>query len=230
MIISIHQPQFLPWLGYFDKIYKSDAFVFLDNAQYKKNEYQNRNKIRSKNGTFWLTVPVIIKNRFGQKINEVEINNLVDWKRKHIESIKQNYNKAKHFLEYKFFIDELYSKKWNKLVDINTFTVLSILKILGIERQIYFELQLNITESKTDRLIEICKKLDADTYLSGIGAREYLEEEKFKNAGIKLVYQEFIHPVYTQVYSGFEENLSIIDLIFNCGKIGTGTFLSPLGG
>lgn len=230
MIVSIHQPQFLPWLGYFDKIYKSDAFVFLDNAQYKKNEYQNRNKIRSKNGTFWLTVPVIIKNRFGQKINEVEINNLVDWERKHIESIKQNYNKAKHFLEYKFFIDELYSKKWNKLVDINTFTVLSILKILGIERQIYFELQLNITESKTDRLIEICKKLDADTYLSGIGAREYLEEEKFKNAGIKLVYQEFIHPVYTQVYNGFEENLSIIDLIFNYGKIGTGTFLSPLGG
>lgn len=217
MIVSIHQPQFLPWLGYFDKIYKSDAFVFLDNPQYKKNEYQNRNKIRSKTGWFWLTVPVIIKNRFGQKINEVEINNLIDWKRKHVESIKQSYSKAKYFLEYKSFIDDLYSRDWNKLVDINVYTISSILKILGIEKQIYFESKLNITTDKTDRLIDICRKLNADTYLSGTGAKEYLEEDKFKENNIKLIYQEFEHPVYPQVYNDFVPYMSIIDLIFNCG-------------
>lgn len=218
MIVSVHQPQYLPWIGYFHKIAHSDVFVFLDNVQYKKREFQNRNKIRAKEGSLWLTVPVITKEKYTQKINDVLIDKTSHWQKKHWQSIEMCYSKAKYFKEHYDFFKDTYEKDWDKLIDINMHVIKYILNCLEINIPVYLETDLNIEGEKTTRIINICKKLNASTYLSGVGAKDYLIEEEFVKAGIKLIYQEFKHPEYTQVYPGFESHLSFIDLLFNCGK------------
>jgi hypothetical protein len=221
MIISVHQPQYLPWLGYFDKIAKSDCFVFLDKVQYKEREFQNRNKIRTEKGWMWLTVPVISGDEGRQKINEVKIDNEIPWQRKHRGSIKTAYSAAANLKEYDAFLEEIYSKKWVWLQDLNVHIISFILKELSITTPITFESDLNILATKTQRIIDICKKLNADTYLSGIGGKEYLEEELFAQNGITLRYQEFKHPVYRQQFMKNSEDfipyMSIVDLLFNEG-------------
>ncbi|MBU2540561.1 MAG: WbqC family protein [Candidatus Omnitrophica bacterium] len=218
MIISVHQPQYLPWLGFFDKIDRSDCFVFLDNVQYKKREFQNRNKIRTKDSWIWLTVPVITKGLYTQKINEVEIDNDLDWSNDHLKSIKFNYSRAQFFKVYFEFFQKLYSKKWQRLADLNVFIIKEMLLSLGIRKDIYFESELGIISEKSCRIIDICKRLNADTYFSGEGGRDYLDEKQFEKNSIKLVYQDFAHPEYGQCYGSFVSNMSIIDLLFNQGK------------
>ena len=218
MNISIHQPQYLPWLGYFDKIESAESFVLLDNVQFAKGSFQNRNRIRTNDGWIWLTVPVITKGHFRQALNEVEINNKVCWQHKHWQSIKINYNRAKHFKEHGPFLDAVYFKRWDRLVDLNVFITKYILSYLGIERKIYFASHLKIDGNSTDRLINICKCLNADTYLSGTGAYDYIDAAKFTKEKIKLKFQDFTHPAYNQLYSPFIPYMSIMDLIFNYGQ------------
>jgi len=218
MNIAIHQPQYLPWLGYFDKITDAQSFVFLDNAQFTKGDYQNRNRIRTRDGWIWLTVPVITKGRFGQSLNEVQINNKVRWQHKHWQGLKINYNGAKYFKEHIPFLDAVYFKRWERLVDLNVFIVKYILSYLGIERKIYFASQLKVDGNSTDRLISICKCLNADTYISGTGAYDYIDAAKFAKENIKLNFQNFTHPAYNQLYSPFIPYMSTMDLIFNYGR------------
>jgi hypothetical protein len=218
MIISVHQPQYLPWLGFFDKIDKSDCFVFLDNVQYKKREFQNRNKIRTKNGWIWLTVPVVSKGRYTQKIREVQIDNSVNWAEKHLKNMLANYSHAAHFKQYFGFFQDLYSSKWDKLTELNIAIIKKILEFLGISKQIYLESQLDISSEKSLRIIDICKKLNADTYLSGLGGKDYLDQGLFKKNNIKLIFQDFSHPQYPQLFKPFIPYMSIIDLLNNCGK------------
>ncbi|MFH1824889.1 MAG: WbqC family protein [Candidatus Firestonebacteria bacterium] len=218
MIISVHQPQYLPWIGYINKIVKSDAFVFLDNVQYKKREFQNKNKIRTKEGFIWLTVPVSTKNKYIQKIKDVEIDNTVDWKKKHWKSIEINYSKAKYFREHENYLRALYSREWNKLSELNIEIIKYILKYLEIKIPLYYESELDIHGEKTERIINICKKLNSDIYLSGIGANDYLIEEEFQRANVKLIYQDFKHPEYKQIYPNFVSHLTVFDLLFNYGK------------
>lgn len=221
MILSVHQPQYIPWLGYFDKIDKSDCFVFLDQVQYKPREYQNRNRIRTKNGWLWLTVPVISKDLGRQKICDVKINNDTNWQKKHWESLKSCYNKAPFFKEYYHFFGSVYSVKWEKLIELNIHIIKYFLHELKIKTSLYHESEIGTSSKATDRIIEICKKLKADTYLSGIGGKAYLEEVKFFQAGIQLVYQEYnhlpYHQLYTQGLDQFLPNMSAIDLLFNEG-------------
>jgi len=220
MILSVHQPQYLPWLGFFHKIAKSDIFVFLDDVQYKKREFQNRNKIRTKDGWLWLTVPVITKGKYTQKILEVEIDNTSDWAIEHFRSIELNYSKAEFFKEHRNFFESLYKKKWEKLIDINLEIIKYIMNCWNIKTPVYFSSSLNLQTSKTQRIIDICKHFKADTYLSGSGGKDYLEESLFHQNNIKLIYQKFEHPVYQQCFSGFEPYMSAIDLLFNCGQDG----------
>jgi len=221
MIISVHQPQYIPWLGYIDKIEKSDSFVFLDNVQYKAREFQNRNKICTKDGWIWLTVPVAVKGLREQKICDVKIDNDIDWKKKHLRSIEIGYNKAKFFDRYYPFFEKVYSSEWSSLSKLNIFIIDYILKELKITTKMYYETEIGTESQKTDRIIELCKKLKADIYLSGRGGKEYMDESKFKDNNIELKYQDFEHPIYSQVYA--EENkflpyMSIIDLLFNEGE------------
>lgn len=218
MIVSVHQPQYIPWLGYFDKIDKSNAFVFLDNVQYKKREYQNRNRICTRNGWKWLTVPVITKGRYHQKTIEVEIDNSQKWRRKHLKDIKIHYSKAPHFKEHIVFLESIFTQQCKRLIDININIIKYLLQYLGILTPIYYESEMRVESHSTDRIIELCQKLNADTYLSGNGGRNYLDETKFIKAGIKLVYQDFKHPVYQQLHNPFIPFMSIIDLVFNHGK------------
>lgn len=221
MILSAHQPQYIPWLGYFDKVDKSDIFVLLDNVQYKPREYQNRNKIRTKLGWMWLTMPVISKGLGRQKISQVKIDNNSPWQKKHWESLKRSYNRAPFFKEYYGFFENTYSTPWEKLIDLNAHIIKYLLKELKIETPLYYESEIGTLALATERIIELCKKLKANTYLSGIGGKDYLEEEKFSKAGIKLVYQNFSHPHYRQQYAGkdnpFIPYMSTLDLLFNEG-------------
>ncbi|MCM8780893.1 MAG: WbqC family protein [Candidatus Omnitrophica bacterium] len=221
MILSVHQPHYIPWLGYFDKISKSDCFVFLDLVQYKPREFQNRNKIRSKNGWIWLTVPVITSGKGRQKIYDVVIDNTLPWTKKHLLALKSCYGKAEFFKRYFPFFEDTYSRNWTRLTDLNVHIINYILGELSISKSIYFESQLETHYTGTDRIIELCQRLNADTYLSGVGGKDYLEEEKFAKAGIRLIYQNFTHPVYKQQFAENKDDfipyLSIIDLLFNEG-------------
>lgn len=222
MILSVHQPQYIPWLGYFDKIDKSDCFVFLDDVQYKLREYQNRNKIRIKDGWMWLTLPIMSKGLNRQKICDVKIDNDSDWQKKHWRSLKVWYGRAKFFKDYFSFFEDIYTRMWEKLIDLNIHIIKYILKELRIDTSLFYESEINTFSQGTDRIIEICKKIKADTYLSGVGGKDYLGEEKFIQEGIKLEYQNFVHPVYHQRYmkgkDSFLPYMSAIDLLFNEGE------------
>jgi hypothetical protein len=216
MIISIHQPQYLPWLGYFDKILESDIFVFLDNVQYKKNEFQNRNKIKTAKGWQWLTVPVLY--HFSQKIFEVGINQEINWQKDHLKTLIVNYNRAPFFGKYSAYFEKLYSKTWGRLIDINIEVVKHLAGLLGAKTKFFIASQIpNLREEPTERLIDICKYFSVNTYLAGKGGAEYMDIEKFKKENINLIFQNFQHPVYPQLYGDFQPCMSVIDLLFNCG-------------
>ena len=219
MIVSIHQPQYLPWLGYFDKIAKSNIFVFLDDVQYKKNEWQNRNKIKTAQGWQWLTVPVSYK--FGQCISKVLISNAVNWRKKHLTALTTNYNKARYFDECGDFFQDLYNQDWEYLAELNIYIIKYLVKILDIKTNLVRASEFKLEDRGTAHLVNICKKLGADTYLSGVGGRDYLELKEFEKEKIDVIFQDFQHPVYTQTYEnniGFQSHMSIVDLLFNCGK------------
>lgn len=220
MIVAIHQPEHLPWLGFWNKLYKSELFVLLDNTQFRKNYFQNRNRIRTSNGWIWLTVPILTKNRTIQQINEVEINNVTDvkWQKKHWKTIEQNYSKAPYFKKYKDIFSKFYLKEWTKLADLNINFIYTIKEILGIKTEMVRGSSLEVSGQRSDLVLDICKKVGATTYLSGKFGKDYLDISKFNQEKIKVVFQEFNHPVYNQVFKPFIPEMSIIDVIFNEGE------------
>lgn len=217
MIIAVHQPQYLPWLGYFDKIARSDLFVFLDNVQYKKREFQNRNRIKTPSGAIWLTIPVQTKRAHHQKICDVQIDNSTDWRHKHWGTIERNYRKAAYFFEYESEIRALYHFAPQKLYKLNQSCVRLLTKLLNISTPIILESELGITSTRTERIIDICQKMGGTIYLSGAGGMNYLDENRFVETGIQLKYQNYVHPTYPQLYNDFIPYMSVIDLLFNCG-------------
>jgi len=208
----------MPYIGYIYKILKSDVFVFLDDAQYKKNEWQNRNRIKGPNGFIWLTVPVSFN--FGDKINEVKIVE-EGWQKKHLNSIKSAYSKSNYFKDFFPYIEKLLSKKYENLSALNIKCVEMILDYLGVKKEIVISSTLNIDKTKTERLVEIVKRLNGDTYLSGDGGHNYLDEKIFEKNQIKLIYLNYKPVRYNQLWGDFIENLSVIDLIFNEGRENT---------
>ena len=221
MILAAHQPQYLPWLGYFDKILKSDRFVFLDCVQYEKRGFQNRNQIRTHKGPVWLTVPVISKGRYHQMLKEVKIDPSLRWAKEHWNALKLNYGRAPFFKPYAPFFEATYGRQWEYLIDLNLHTITFLLECFEVDTPLVMESELQIKGRATERLVELTRKLGATTYLSGIGGKAYLEEERFRKADLQLVYQVFQHPVYPQLFAGspddFMTNLSAVDLLFNEG-------------
>ncbi len=219
MIITIHQPEYLPWLGFFDRIQKSDQLVLLDDVGYQKNGFINRNKIKTAKGWQWITVPVLGRSP-NQKINEVLIDNNQDWKSGHWKAMDFNYSKAPYFKKYADFFNELFKKEWLKIADLDAYLIKNIASFLGFKTKIIASSSLKTAGLKTERLVNICKEFDADTYLSGPGGRNYMDLEQFEKENIKVVFQDFNHPGYKQQFAsqGFLPNLSVIDLLFNCGE------------
>lgn len=220
MIVGIHQPEHLPWLGFFHKMYLSDIFVMLDNVQFEKNNFQNRNRIRTSNGFCWITVPVLTKGRSSQLINEVSINPLEkDWSQKVGLTLEQNYRKAPFFVDYAPFLREIFlEQKWHKLVDLNITIINQLAEWLGIKTSLFLASDMGVAGKSTDLLLTICRELKASAYLSGKVGRNYLDESKFTEKNIQVFYQNFVHPVYKQQYRPFEPQMSVIDLLMNHGN------------
>lgn len=221
---SIHQPAYIPWLGYFDKMAKSDIHIFLDDAKYSKNNLFNRNKIKTPQGEAWLTIPVKYKSDL--PICQTQIDNSSDWRKNHFKTIKLNYARAPYFKEYLDFLEKFYSKNWRYLSDLTISMNKAIADLLGIEVKFLKSSELKVAGTKNEKLINLCKKVRADTYLSGLGAKDthlnpygkpYLDEELFLKNNIRVIYQKFSYPQYQQLWGEFIPNLSIIDLLFNCG-------------
>jgi hypothetical protein len=219
LIAAVHQPQYLPWLGYFDKIRRADIFCYLDDVQYKKNDWQNRNRIKTAQGWQWLTVPV--RHRFPQKICDVAINNAVNWKKKHLHTLATNYSRAPFFKRFAPSFEEIYSQDWRFLADLNIALVESLKKTFRLDHLPAVKSSgLNLRRDPTDRLIDICRQLKADTYLSGPDGVIYMDLKRFKQYGIRVIVQEFVHPVYPQLFNDFRAQMSAVDLLFNCGPEG----------
>jgi hypothetical protein len=217
MIIAVHQPQYLPWLGYFDKIDRADVFVLLDNVQFKKNEWQNRNRIKTAQGPQWLTVPVLY--RFPQLICEVGINTKERWQHKQRQTILSNYRKAPFWSLLEPFFEEIFAKEWQTIAELNIHVVRELATIMGIATPLYVASELpTFPEDPDERLIAISRHFAADTYLAGSGGHGYMDLAKYENAGIPVVFQEYRHPEYRQMFGDFEPFMSVVDLIYNHGK------------
>lgn len=219
MIISIQQLEHFPWIGFFNKMSQADCFVLLDHIQFKKNYFENRNRIKTKSGWAWINVPVLMRRRFGQRINEVEINDKTNWKRKYLKSIEQSYSKAPHYKEVVDFILPAFDVEVNKLCDLNLNLIHRIHKYLEVDTRLVLSSELKIEGlASSELLLEICKRLNADTYISGPDGRNYLNKDLFSATGIELTYHDFTHPEYPQLYGKFVSHLSVLDLIANTGK------------
>lgn len=216
-IISIHQPNFLPWIGYFYKIIKSDIFVILDDVQYTKNSFINRNKIKTPDGEQWLTIPVKHSGNFGSLIKDTEIDSPERTFKKVQGTLTANYKKAKYFDNIFTLLETCFQDKTNLSI-LNENLIKSICNYLKIGTKILKSseiLQTNL--HSTDKLLHICKELGGSSYLAGFGSRKYQESQKFEQAEIICDVYDFAHPTYPQLWRDFIPNLSVIDLLFNCG-------------
>ena len=211
------QPSYIPWRGYFEMIARSDVFVFYDDVAYTKQDWRNRNRIKTNQGAVWLTVPVQRDTTDGP-IRDVLIDNTKNWRRKHWRSIYEAYAKAPFFDEYRLFFEEAYQREWTHLSDFCIFLTTQICEWLKVEKQLLRSSDLGITGAKTDRLIQMCQQLDTRHYLSGPAAKDYIEPDKFDAIGTTVEYIEYDYPEYPQLHGEFRGDLSILDLLFNCGE------------
>lgn len=218
MRVSIHQPQYLPWYPYFQKIITSDLFIFLDTVDFQKNGLQNRNRILTNSGPAWLTVPV--KQKLGQKIIDTKISTVSNWKEKHMKTLSFNYGKLENFKDYHSSLWHVYANSGDSLAELNIALTSQILKLMNITTPTIKSSNLDSSGVSTELIVKLCKQVGATTYVSGIGGKNYLDQTLFSSSGIHL---EFLPPVlpnpYTSVYSDVSCNcdLSIVDFLFNCG-------------
>ena len=218
MIVTIHQPNYFPYLGFFQKVLLSDIYIILDRAQFEF-DITNRNKIITPEGS-WSRISVPIKK--GQKffeIRNVEINNDQPWAEKNWDLIHKSYNDSPFFDLYKTTLNSVFKKKWNLIFDLNFYTLKKVLEWLNIKTEIIFDSELDVAGKSSEHLLNICKKLGATKYLSGPGGRDYLNEKIFEQNKIKVEYQKYDPIIYPQKYAkSFVPNLSTLDLLFNVGS------------
>jgi hypothetical protein len=218
MICTVHQPNYLPYLGFFEKASQSDLFILYDTTQFKKNDWQNRNRICTPEGWQWITMPII--HSFGQKILEVKIDVSKKPFKNNWSKIQTVYGKAPYFRVYAEMFEKIYKSSYEYISDLNCNLIYAIKSILGLETKFVKSSDLAPIETKSTRaLIDLCKIVGADTYISGSEGKNYLEIDLFKEAGIEVNFQNYKHPEYKQFNNNvFQPYMSIIDLLFNCGN------------
>lgn len=217
MIVSVHQPNYIPWIGYFYKIYKSDIFVFMDDVQYIRKGFINRNRIKTHQGVSWLTIPVENKGNYGTDINKMKIRNDLQWQENHLKNIEMNYKRSDYFNDFNSIFKDCLIKDYDNLGQLNIYIIKSICRLLNIKTEIILSSELNIKETGTERIISICRAVGANMYLSGSGGSKYQDEKMFEDNSIQLVYSDFKEKQYKQLWGDFAGSLSVIDYIFNCG-------------
>jgi hypothetical protein len=209
------QPGYLPWLGFFDQLRRADVFVYYDDVQYDKHGWRNRNRIKTQRGPAWLTVPV--RHGGTPRIVDVEIDARTPWAKKHVATIRQAYARAPFLQRSMPALEELLQRRWERLVDLDLACVDLLASWLGIRTRIERSSALGIQGERTDRLVQICSRFNATTYLSGDAAQDYLDVDLFAQHGIAVEWQRYTHPTYAQLHGDFVPYLSALDLILNCG-------------
>ncbi len=217
MVLTAHQPLYLPWLGLFHKVAMSDAFCLFDATQYDDNDFQNRNRIKGPNGVMWLTVPVKAKDHHRLQITEIEIVEQDVWRRKHWKSLVWAYGKAPFFSRYADFFEETYRRSWRSLVELDVHLLAYLFEALGLPKDFKRTSQLSCGGAKSEAVLSMCRALGATAYIFGAKGRDYVDRAAFDAAGIGVAFQDYHHPVYPQQFGPFVPNLSVVDLLFNCG-------------
>lgn len=227
MIVSINQPAYLPWLGYFDRIQRSDLHIILDHVQFEKNSYVNRNRIRSREGWIWLTVPIQTKGGFGHlAIKDLVIAPDGRWPNKHWESLRQNYGRSPHWGAFAPRLARLYAQDWGRFLDLAMATVKMQLEALAIATPLVLSSELAVDGHKEALILNLVEAVGGTTYLSGPFGRDYLQPDSFAEAGIDLQFHDFQTPPYRQLSQGFESNLAALDALLSLGTDATARLLS----
>jgi len=218
MLLSAHQPAYLPWLGYFDKIARADIFVYLDTVQFEKNSFTNRNQIKTPQGVLWMTIPVKTKGHTSSSLSTTEIDESQPWRSKHLKSIEMNYRKAPRFVECFPKIEKLLNTPESNLAEYCFQQLLFWLREMGIDTPVVRSSELSIASAKSNLVLDLCKHFDARDYLSGAQGRNYLDTDAFDKAGISIEYQSYKSPVYPQLWGDFVPNLGILDWWMNTNE------------
>jgi len=221
MIVTIHQPDFLPWLGFFDRLQKCDLFIVLDDVQFLRRGWHHRDKIKTPNGIKWLTVPVLKKGKYKQNINEVLIDNSVNWRKKFLGLISNAYIKAPNFLFIYHSIEKIIAKNHHKMIDLNIDFLQFCTDILDIKKKIIFSSSLKSNLKASEKIVYILKEVGGKYYLTGSGASNYLDENLFKRENIEVLWHQYNYHYYPQLHGNkFIEKLSIIDffMMVSCPK------------
>jgi hypothetical protein len=216
-VVAIHQPNFLPWLGFFHKMALADVFILLDNVPFSKNNFQNRVKIKSAQGEQWLTVPVLTKGRFGQLTCEVSINNKIRWQKTHLGALRTNYQRTAYYEEVLDWLEPLYRETPTYLAAFNQSLIEAVLHHLELPAKLVLASSLGSEGCGSELLLQLVQAVDGNVYVSGPSGRDYLDISVFERVGIKVQFQQFHHPVYPQLYGDFISGLSIADLLMNVG-------------
>lgn len=221
MIITIHQPEHLPWLGLFNKISKAETFVILDNVQFEKNYFQNRNRIMGTNGVQWINVPTCTKGHLDSDLANTEISYLgknAKWRDTYLKTIQMSYGKYPFFQEVFSILEDAIRMETDLLCDINISIIKGFANKLDIHPKYVRSSDLNVDGSKSELILDICKSVGATVYIAGPSGRDYLDVNSFEESGITIKYNDYVHPTYPQRKSkDFETNLSILDLLMNVG-------------
>lgn len=219
MILTIHQPEHIPWMGFFNKLMYSEVYVALDNVQYRHRYFQNRNKVNSNGVESWINVPVITKGRRDTNIKDMEINNVANWRRKNWRTLQITYNKSNFFKKYSDYFEDLYAKEWENLSTLNLDIIRNMCSFFGIETEIKIASDLQISGQGPQLVVDICKHFKPDVYISGksgIAGRGKDCAPQLENAGISVVYQKYVQPKYP-TFCEYIPHLSALDLLFNHG-------------
>lgn len=219
MKVLITQSNYIPWKGYFDAIARADVLVLYDEMQYTKRDWRNRNKIKLPNGLQWLTIPVQVKGKFHQKINETKVTDC-DWQQKHWNSLAHAYKKASFFDDYATELEALYlNQRYEFLSVVNRTFIEQICTWLNIDTEIRWSKEFDLVGDKSQKLLNICKELGADEYISGPAAKNYMDTDLFEVEGIDIHWMDYSdYPSYPQLHGDFEHGVTVLDLLFNTGS------------
>lgn len=216
--MGLLQPGYLPWLGFFEQMLRDEVFVLYDDVQYTKKDWRNRNRIKSAQGPLWLTVPVVTSGRFTQPIYEVRVDNSVNWQKRHLGSIEMNYRRAPHFEWCYEPLAATLSQPFDLLVDLDEATIRTLCSLLGFEREIRRATEYDLQDpDQNGHVIECMKKVGKPILYNGAASRAIIDLPRFRQEGLDVVFQDYSHPTYPQLWGDFVPYLSVVDLLMNCG-------------